>query len=216
MAVYARSDVASVAIPVSDGGCGDIHFRPVVQGAPAKVWKLTCGPCETYLKRDITASTIEWTDKEHVKHIYNTSTWGDDPTRIPLTPDEERVSNSMEKQGKAAMASVFEGMAKGFITEQQRATAADTEASIYAQAQTQAAKEIEDLKAQIAALQEAFGTSQPLRREKKGTIVPESPNLPTGLKGICPECGGPLRKPGQRGATPKVCTSCRAKAKVLA
>jgi hypothetical protein len=203
VAVYARSDVMGIAVPVSDGGCGSSHSRPVVQGAPAKVWKLTCGPCETVIKRDIRASTVEWTDKDRVKHEYNTSTWADDPTRIPLTPDEERVSRVMEREGKGAMASAFEGMAQALIKKQREEAAADTEAAVLVEERSHAQDEINELKAQIALLV-AKVNGEP------GIPKPVITGEPDGIiVNVCPDCGGPLRKPGSRGPSPKVCADCK-------
>jgi len=210
MPVYARSDVDLVAIPAGSGGCGQPHARPVVNGAPAKVWKLACPQCEQEIKRDIKASTMEWIDKEKVKHTYNTSVWGDDPSRVPMTPDEEHVSQNLETQGRASMAQAFQGMAQALISEQHKQTAVETEQSVHAQAKSEAALEIEQLREQIAALQQAFGTQQPLLRPKNG-------NPQKAASALCPECGGPLRQPGSRGPSPKVCASCKpAKKKVPA
>lgn len=212
MSVYARSDVCSVAIPMDQGGCGSAHYRPLVQGAPAKVWKLSCGFCEDIIKRDIRASTVEWIDKDRVKREYNTSTWGDDPTRIPLTPDEERVSHTMEREGKGAMASAFQGMAEALIKQQRTDAAADTDAAVAADERNHAEDQIEALKQQIALLTaKVNGPDIPkpvITRKPDGSIV-----------NMCPQCGGPLRKPGARGPVPKLCTDCkpsRSKTKVSA
>jgi hypothetical protein len=225
MSVYARSDVMSVAIPASDGGCGGQHSRPVVQGAPAKMWKLTCGPCETAIKRDIRASTVEWTDKDHVKHEHNTSTWGDDPTRVPLTPDEERVSQSMEKEGKASMAQAFQGMAQALISEQRKASAADVDDAVLAQARVQAADRVALLEAELQQLRDMISAKQapvavPVftglssgKTASKRPVVSESLTDPvkTAPDGnlACPGCGGTLRKPGARGPAPKLCADCK-------
>jgi hypothetical protein len=38
------------------------------------------------------------------------------------------------------------------------------------------------------------------------------PEMPAGPGPLaCPQCGGPLRKPGAKGRTPKLCADCRAK-----
>ena len=52
MTVYARSDVCSIAIPVSSGGCGEQHMRTVIRGVPDKTFALDCPPCESYLRGD--------------------------------------------------------------------------------------------------------------------------------------------------------------------
>ena len=52
MVLYARSDVMGVSIAAENGGCGSFHGRPVIKGAPVKVFQLTCPPCESYLRGD--------------------------------------------------------------------------------------------------------------------------------------------------------------------
>jgi len=67
MTVYARSDLAYVFVSEVHGGCGSGHSRPVEQGAPAKVWSVTC-TCEDHLRHDphwaVTASEIPETHDE--------------------------------------------------------------------------------------------------------------------------------------------------------
>lgn len=79
MTVYARSDVMSVALSSSHGGCGAAHHRPVTRGAPAAVWALTCPPCEDHLRHD--------------------PLWAVMPADVPETPDEERVREDRDKKG---------------------------------------------------------------------------------------------------------------------
>src|SRR6185437_16681414 len=64
MTLYARSDLASISIPATSGGCNSTHSRPVVKGAPAKVWKLECPPCESVLRGDAKPKKLVYeTDK---------------------------------------------------------------------------------------------------------------------------------------------------------
>ena len=79
MTVYARSDVMSVALSSSHGGCGAAHHRPVTRGAPAAVWALDCPPCEDHLRHD--------------------PLWAVMPADVPETPDEERVREDRDKKG---------------------------------------------------------------------------------------------------------------------
>lgn len=81
MTVYARSDVAAVAISTEHGGCGQQHSRPVdAAGDPAKLWALTChGGCEDVLRADpLWASTV---------------------AEIPETPDEKTIREDWDKRG---------------------------------------------------------------------------------------------------------------------
>lgn len=78
MTVYARSDVASVALSAAHGGCGKTHTRPAPGGEPVKVWALTCPSCEDHLRSD--------------------SLWGSTPTSIPETPDEVAAREANDKR----------------------------------------------------------------------------------------------------------------------
>jgi len=85
MTVYARSDVAAVSISTEHGGCGESHSRPVIEGAPAKVWALTChGGCEDHLRND--------------------PLWAGSIHTIPETPDETAIRLDVEKRGQAELA----------------------------------------------------------------------------------------------------------------
>lgn len=81
MTVYARSDVAAVSISADHGGCGEVHSRPVVAGAPAKLWALSCsGGCEDVLRGD--------------------SHWAGTPHTVPETPDETAIRLDVEKKNQ--------------------------------------------------------------------------------------------------------------------
>lgn len=82
MTVFARSDVMSVTFSAESGGCGAVHSRPVTDGAPARVWKLSCPACETHLRHDPRWSGLE--------------------SEIPETPDEKRVREDEEAKGRAS------------------------------------------------------------------------------------------------------------------
>jgi hypothetical protein len=76
--VYARSDVASIAISPVHGGCGKTHSRPVHNGAPVKIWELTCHKCEDHLRSD--------------------DLWASMAGKVPETPDEQVSRESSEKR----------------------------------------------------------------------------------------------------------------------
>lgn len=81
MTVYARSDLMSVSISSQHGGCGETHSRPVREGAPDKLWALSCGGgCENILRGD--------------PH------WSGHPDDIPETPDEQMVREANQRTGK--------------------------------------------------------------------------------------------------------------------
>jgi hypothetical protein len=84
MTIYARSDLAAVAVSADHGGCGEIHCRPIVAGAPARIWALTCHSCEDFLRHD--------------------SLWSAQATTIPETLDEENTRKDVEKRGSVEQA----------------------------------------------------------------------------------------------------------------
>lgn len=97
MTVYARSDVSAVSISKDHGGCGQIHSRPVIEGAPAKLWALTChAGCENFLRSDPL-----WSGTAHT---------------IPETPDETARRTDVEKRGQVeqqtSMAQALSDLAK--------------------------------------------------------------------------------------------------------
>lgn len=80
MTMHARSDVSAVTISPASGGCGELHGRPVNQGAPVKLWTLSCEPCETQLIND--------------PH------WSRTISGIPETPDEKAYREDQETKGR--------------------------------------------------------------------------------------------------------------------
>jgi hypothetical protein len=80
MTVHARSDVSAVTISPESGGCGAVHSRPVTEGAPVKLWSLTCPSCEDVLRGD--------------------SSWSGTISGIPETPDEKAYREDQELKGR--------------------------------------------------------------------------------------------------------------------
>jgi hypothetical protein len=108
MVLYARSDVMGVSISAESGGCGRPggHSRPVIKGAPVKVFKLDCPPCEAYLRGDrkpkklvyqINKTTGQTVRQERVADA--DPMWSSTPDTIPLTPDEERTNTTRSERG---------------------------------------------------------------------------------------------------------------------
>jgi hypothetical protein len=85
MTVHSRSDVVAVTISPAHGGCGRVHSRPVVAGAPARLWALDCADgCEDVLRHD--------------------PLWAPTVTTIPETPDEAATREDAEKRGQIEQA----------------------------------------------------------------------------------------------------------------
>lgn len=99
MSLYARSDLMSVSIPTTSGGCGRTHTRPVTKGVARKVWELNCLPCESYLRGDSKPKVIRVTGGDKNKgiasrmdHVADSDPhWSSTPETIPATPDEENI-----------------------------------------------------------------------------------------------------------------------------
>ena len=107
MTIYARSDLMSVAVPVTSGGCGTTHSRPVKSGAPVKTWGLTCPPCEKHLRGDLKDRIIRVIpgDKDlqipsRMEHIADADPhWSTTPEGVTMTPDEQHVNKIRAKKG---------------------------------------------------------------------------------------------------------------------
>jgi len=105
MSLYARSDVCAISIPLPNG-CGATHTRPVTRGVPAKVFELTCPPCEAYLRGDGKPKKLVYeTDKRTGQVVRQarvpdaSDQWSSTPDTIPQTPDEERVNAVRQERG---------------------------------------------------------------------------------------------------------------------
>jgi hypothetical protein len=107
--LFARSDVCAVNIPVVSGGCGREggHSRPVINGAPVKVWKLECPECESVLKGDrkpkilkyqVNPQTGQAVRQERIADA--SDLWSSTADTIPLTPDEERTNKTRTERGR--------------------------------------------------------------------------------------------------------------------
>jgi hypothetical protein len=77
MTTYARSDVASVTVGRSHGGCGETHRRPVTNGNPARSWGLVCSLCEAHLTHD--------------------PLWSGSLAEVPDTPDEVSARDNVQR-----------------------------------------------------------------------------------------------------------------------
>ena len=106
MTLYARSDVMSVSIPVSSGGCGSTHSRPVHKGAPARDFRLDCPGCENFLKGGgrqvlhITQGSKELGIPTHQEWVADCDPqWAATPEAVADTPDERTYTAKRDKMG---------------------------------------------------------------------------------------------------------------------
>jgi hypothetical protein len=79
----------------------------VIKGAPAKIFKLDCPPCEAFLKGDrkqkilkyhIDAKTGQSVRQERIADA--DPMWSSTPDTIPLTPDEDRTNTTRQERGR--------------------------------------------------------------------------------------------------------------------
>jgi hypothetical protein len=102
MALYARSDLMSVSVPMTSGGCGASHSRPVHGGAPAKEWMLDCPDCEAYLKGSRKMQILKTTPGDPKLGIPAKQErvddcdphWSSTAESVPLTPDEKQTNST--------------------------------------------------------------------------------------------------------------------------
>jgi hypothetical protein len=197
MTLYARSDVVSVTVPASNGGCGETHIRPVSAGVASKSFVLDCIPCETYLKQDIIANGYRKTrigngSKEDLKERWP-GLWGHTNTAIPETPGEEES----REFGEAEAA--------------RNATRVQLE---------QAASTSQNMSEMTKAIMSNNELMVMLARHFAGDIPTpaETPDPPAVLvhdgynSRACEDCGTDvIRAEGQRGALSHRCPECKAK-----
>jgi hypothetical protein len=193
MVLYARADVSYVCVPMTSGGCGQPHTRPVVNGAPAKQFKLECQGCENFLRADIARSggnkkvrTINGDSGLALKERY-LGLWGATPETTPEAPDEE-LKREYDEQ-----ASITKNAASQTETFAQigQAIAGNTE-----------------LMAKFMELTMSMNKGQPAPPEPAQPAVDTS----TWQQNQCLDCFAPIvRQEGQKGALPQRCPECKAK-----
>ena len=81
IALYARSDLASVTVSPAHGGCGRTHSRPAPGGKPAGLWDIepACEPCASHLRHD--------------------PLWSPTVSKIPETHDEKAARENLQERG---------------------------------------------------------------------------------------------------------------------
>lgn len=112
MAAYARSDVMYVAVSSYDGGCGEPHSRPVTEGAPDKVWALSCPQCTKSLRshplwagsQDEIPETQEETNRREAAEKKNSINAADAQTAVMA--EISKLGPNMEKNSDALLALV--------------------------------------------------------------------------------------------------------------
>jgi hypothetical protein len=106
--LFARSDLMSVSIPVTSGGCGSSHSRPVRNGKPEKDWELNCNDCESYLKGARKPRILKTTPGDPKLGIPAKQErvadcdphWSSTPDSVPMTPDEAQHKHLKIERGE--------------------------------------------------------------------------------------------------------------------
>jgi len=96
----------SIAVP-QPHGCGATHSRPVTHGAQAKIWDLSCSPCEAYLRGDRKPKILRYQTDPKTGQVARQERiadadpmWSSTPDTVPLTPDEERTNTVRSERGR--------------------------------------------------------------------------------------------------------------------
>ena len=80
MTLYPASSPMAVIVPTEAfGGCGNLHSRPVRNGAPVHPWTFDCPACENHLRHD--------------------PLWSSTLSEIPETHDENKAREDFDKRG---------------------------------------------------------------------------------------------------------------------
>lgn len=252
MTLYARSDVMSVAIPAEGGGCGEGHSRPVRNGAPVKLWGLTCMPCEKVLRDDI-ARDIGYNKKDGSHYRHEVGMWSENSLHVPKTPDELELIDQYEREGKQQLAREANARAEQSIRDWHSREAEQLQQYAAEQRMAEMVSRMELLEAELerlragngdpvaqtfttatnimpapgfqevaAAIQAGLKSVDQARAdigkdpfgipETQQQVVPQPDGVPYTPAHACADCGTEIvRKPGQKGATPKRCDDCRGK-----
>jgi hypothetical protein len=111
ISLYARSDVCAISIPVTSGGCGNSHTRPVRNGAPDKDFRLDCPPCEGFLKGDRRPQILRYEIDPATKTVMSQQRvadadphWASSPYATPETPDEKKTHKRQMEMGEKQLA----------------------------------------------------------------------------------------------------------------
>jgi ribosomal protein L37AE/L43A len=215
MTVFARSDVAAVAISPEHGGCGQPHSRPVGDdGTPAALWVLTChGGCEDVLRADpLWASTV---------------------AEIPETPDEKTIREDWDKRGasdqqyvqamalaKLAHLDIPESLTRvvGAVRAPEAALAAVTMDCPHGHtvpvgrfcaecgAPLAGGQQLAEIDTTETDLDAMLADGEPV--EVASTAANAAPAASSATEHVCKECGKPVHRKGGKGRWPTRCDDC--------
>lgn len=226
MTLYARADVMHVSVPVTSGGCGLPHSRPVVAGAPAKEWGLTCPQCETFLKQDIERSgakkvrTVNSDNGLKLAERY-LGMWGSRREMVPETYDEE-IERTFAEQETAKHQAQNQSDSFKTISDAIAMLAAQGQgntALVQALAQALTVKQAEPVPDGLVKIEtpipaQPISAEEAARTEPRIWQYPVGANLPAELPPgdyRCQDCGQIRRRTSNKGPLPRRCPDCKAK-----
>jgi hypothetical protein len=175
------------------------HTRPVINGAPAKEFRLDCQGCENFLRADIARSggskkirTINGDTGLALKERY-LGLWGATPDTTPESPDDELK----REHDESAM------ITKNAASQTQ--TLADIGEAVKGNA---------DLMAKFIELQIALAKQNTPPTAVPAPVADSVPlagvNRYTADEAPCRDCGTAIRRePGQKGSLPWRCPDCK-------
>ena len=108
MTLYAQNDLDGKVIPVTSGGCGQEHRRPVVNGVRDEQFALDCPHCEAVLRGDRKAKILKYQIDPQTGRTLNQERvadadpqWSSTPDTVPLTEDEKRTDSRFRETAQA-------------------------------------------------------------------------------------------------------------------
>jgi hypothetical protein len=201
MTLYSRADVSSVSVPVTSGGCGQTHSRPVLAGAPVQgSWPLNCVPCENYLRADIARSggkKIRTVNNDFGLKMQDRylGLWGTREEMVPETPDQEKQREFAEQE------------------------TARHQASAQSETFTKIGNVLSgnaELMAKFMEFQMEFmsqqGQQPPVELVSSTRIEELAPEAAAMPAYVCQGCGGTFPRKSAKGYAPRRCADCKAKA----
>jgi ribosomal protein L24E len=100
MTAYSSSDVQSISIPPSAGGCGEVHRRD-----DARVFRLECGKCSAVVLGLGRPKVCRWTKERgyQYRQLDPMPGWASAVQDIPLTFDEQLERERMKTTGQSEL-----------------------------------------------------------------------------------------------------------------
>lgn len=97
MTLYPPSSWVESTVPVDNGGCGETHRRPYVEGRPVHPYGLECPPCEDYLRK---AMGDQWSANiADIVETYNEKTARERAEKTGKLDRERQLADALTQLG---------------------------------------------------------------------------------------------------------------------